>query len=190
MPESLKLEQARRQQAQSDARYRRLMDNSAVAMCIADADGRFEIVNKAMCRFFGYTEEQMLAKDWGELVIPEMREAVLAEYHQFLAGETDYQRSIKECLNSGGERIWGDFSISCLRKPNGRLEQLLLYSDGAYELPTPDDSTWYLSDLVGPFTRLAQSPDWSLDTLIDQLRSHAQNRYFDDDCSLVRLRFS
>ena len=81
------------------------MDNSAVAMCIADADGRFEIVNKAMCRFFGYTEEQMLAKDWGELVIPEMREAVLAEYHQFLAGETDYQRSIKECLNSGGERI-------------------------------------------------------------------------------------
>jgi PAS domain S-box-containing protein len=54
-----------------------------------------------------------------------MREAVLAEYHQFLAGETDYRRSIKECLNSGGERIWGDFSISCLRKPNGRLESFI-----------------------------------------------------------------
>jgi hypothetical protein len=37
---------------------------------------------------------------------------------------------------------------------------------------------------------LAQSLDWSLDTLIDQLKSHAQNRYLDDDCSLVRLTFS
>jgi sigma-B regulation protein RsbU (phosphoserine phosphatase) len=82
----------------------------------------------------------------------------------------------------------GEFSSATTIVAPG--SQLLLYSDGAYELPTPDDSTWSLGDLVGLFTRLAQSPDWSLDTLIDQLRSHAQNRYFDDDCSLVRLRFS
>lgn len=68
--------------------------------------------------------------------------------------------------------------------------QLLLYSDGAYELPTPDDSTWSLDDLVGLFARLAQSPDWSLDTLLDQLKAHAKNRYLDDDCSLVRMTFS
>ena len=82
----------------------------------------------------------------------------------------------------------GEFSSATTIVAPG--SQLLLYSDGAYELPTPDDSTWSLSDLVGLFTRLAQSADWSLDTLIDQLKSHAQNRYLGDDCSLVRLTFS
>jgi hypothetical protein len=41
----------------------------------------------------------------------------------------------------------GDFSsATTIVAPDS---QLLLYSDGAYELPTPDDSTWPLSDWSG-----------------------------------------
>lgn len=118
-------ESARLKQANADARYRRLMDSSPVAMCVADAEGRFEVVNDAMCRFFGYDAEAMRAKNWRELVVPEALDAELKEYGSFIAGDVDYQRSMKQCLTATGGRVWGDFSISCVRAPDGKAESFI-----------------------------------------------------------------
>ncbi len=118
-------DEARRRQSEADARYRRLIDNSPVAMCVAGAEGHFEVVNDAMCRFFGYDADTMRAMDWRKLIAPERLDAELAEYQKFLTGEIDLQREVKECVNAGGERIWGDFSISCLRGSSGELESFI-----------------------------------------------------------------
>lgn len=37
-------------------------------------------------------------------------------------------------------------------------------------------------------TRTEASADWSLDTLIDQLRAVTAAGIFDDDCSLISMR--
>jgi sigma-B regulation protein RsbU (phosphoserine phosphatase) len=118
-------EEALRRQSEADARYRRLIDNAPVAMCVADAEGRFEVVNDAMGRVFGYDAETMRAMDWRNLVAPETLESELTEYQKFLTGEIDVQRAVKECVRADGERIWGDFSISCLRTPAGELESFI-----------------------------------------------------------------
>ena len=118
-------EESRRRQSESDARYRRLIESSPVAMCVADAEGHFEVVNEAMCSYFGYDADAMRAMDWRDLVPPEHRESELADYRRFLTGEIDVERGIKEGVNADGERIWGDFSINCLRKPNGELESFI-----------------------------------------------------------------
>ena len=118
-------EEALRRQSDADARYRRLIDNSPVAMNVADADGRLEVVNEAMCRFFGYDAETLLAMDWRMLFPPERLDVEFDEYRRFLTGEIDFQREIKPCVDAKGERIWGDFSISCLRRANGELESFI-----------------------------------------------------------------
>jgi sigma-B regulation protein RsbU (phosphoserine phosphatase) len=67
--------------------------------------------------------------------------------------------------------------------------QVLLYSDGVFELPLPQGKQWSLAQFVELCSELAGSPDWSLDDLITQLRSLTVAGLFSDDCSLVLLNF-
>ena len=65
--------------------------------------------------------------------------------------------------------------------------QILLYSDGVYELTSDSGELTSLSDFIALCTRLVQSPDWSVDTIIAELHSIIKPRSFDDDCTLVLL---
>lgn len=66
---------------------------------------------------------------------------------------------------------------------------LLIYSDGAFELPAPEGLHWDLQDFVELCARTARTPDWTLDDLVDELRNRSDTGEFDDDCTLVRVSF-
>ena len=79
------------------------------------------------------------------------------------------------------------FSTGAYTVPPGT--DLLLYSDGALDLPVHSGGEFLRTDFVDLCTALAQETDWSLDTLIEALRASSLAGQFDDDCSLVLLRF-
>jgi CHASE1-domain containing sensor protein len=64
---------------------------------------------------------------------------------------------------------------------------LLLYSDGAFELALPGGGHWALEDFIDLCARTARSPDWTLEDLVGQLRNRSETGHFDDDCTLVRV---
>jgi sigma-B regulation protein RsbU (phosphoserine phosphatase) len=64
---------------------------------------------------------------------------------------------------------------------------IVLYSDGAFELTLPDGGYWTLAGFTGVCERAAATPDWTLDTLIADLLRETESGYFEDDCTLVRL---
>jgi CHASE1-domain containing sensor protein len=64
---------------------------------------------------------------------------------------------------------------------------LLIYSDGVFELPPSNGRSWDLEDFIDLSARTARSPDWTLDDLVDQLKTRSETAGFDDDCTLVRL---
>jgi len=65
--------------------------------------------------------------------------------------------------------------------------ELLIYSDGAYELALPGGRRWALEDFIDLCAGTARSPHWTLEGLVGQLRSRTETGQFDDDCTLVRL---
>ena len=65
---------------------------------------------------------------------------------------------------------------------------LLLYSDGAFELTLRDGGWLTLPAFVELCTAMAASPDWTLDMLIGELLRRSELGLFEDDCTLVRLR--
>lgn len=69
--------------------------------------------------------------------------------------------------------------------------QILIYSDGAYELPKPEGAEEVLchNDFVDLCATAAKRPDWSLDALVDRLQALTPDGHFEDDCALVLLRF-
>jgi sigma-B regulation protein RsbU (phosphoserine phosphatase) len=80
-----------------------------------------------------------------------------------------------------------EFDCNTVTVPVGT--QMLLYSDGTFDLPMPGSAHWALADFVDLCTALAGSPDWSLDDLIIELRALTVAGLFSDDCSLVLLNF-
>lgn len=115
-------EEARRRQSEADARYRRLMDNSAVGMCMVTQEGRYEAVNAALCDFFGYDEPTLTRMTWQELTAGETLERDLRLAEDVLAGRRDHYRVTKQYIHADGHLIWGDLSVSALRDAGGQVE--------------------------------------------------------------------
>jgi len=80
-----------------------------------------------------------------------------------------------------------EFTSRAYRVPPGC--RILLHSDGASELALADNQQLSLVDFKHVTTRLAGSPDWSLDELIEELRAMTPTGVFEDDCSMIQLRF-
>ena len=119
------LRQARIHKIRSDARFRRLLDNSNIGMCLITPDGGFDTVNPAVCEFFGYDAETLRTKTWQELTHPDYLDADAARVEQIAAGDIDSYRMIKQYIHADGHPIWGDLAVSCLRTPDGSVERYI-----------------------------------------------------------------
>ncbi|WP_313676696.1 CHASE domain-containing protein [Mycolicibacterium sp.] len=64
---------------------------------------------------------------------------------------------------------------------------VLLYSDGAFELVLTGGARLTLDQFIDLCARTARSPQWTLDDLVGQLRDRSENGDFHDDCTLVRI---
>ncbi len=67
--------------------------------------------------------------------------------------------------------------------------QLLIYSDGAFELDS-EHPPMRLGEFTNLVSRLAASPRWSLDQLVHRLQDRTSTGSFEDDCSLILLNFA
>ena len=65
--------------------------------------------------------------------------------------------------------------------------EILLYSDGAFELTLPGNEPWSLRDFTDLYTHTTTAPDWTLDQFIARLQDRSESGMFEDDCTLVRL---
>ena len=115
-------EDARRSRAEADARYRQIVDSSAIGMSLVTPDGRYEEINQALCDFLGYDAETLKTKTWQELTTGDTLERDLRKVEDCLAGRIDHYRLTKQYIHADGHLIWGDLSVSCVRDANGHVE--------------------------------------------------------------------
>ncbi|MGV1006102.1 MAG: PAS domain S-box protein [Candidatus Nanopelagicales bacterium] len=119
------LEKARKLQAKADERYRKSMDNSAVAMCLIGLDGGFVEVNDALCQLSGFAAETLMQKTFREFIAPEYFEASLEKALDMMGGRFDSYRMLKQYVHAEGRRLWGDLSMSCIRDEHGDVEYFI-----------------------------------------------------------------
>ena len=67
--------------------------------------------------------------------------------------------------------------------------RILIYSDGAYEFTRSDDRQFSWRDFKTLSTRLADTQDLSLATLVRELQALSPTGAFEDDCSMIELTF-
>ncbi|MCB9408854.1 PAS domain S-box protein [Mycolicibacterium sp.] len=80
-----------------------------------------------------------------------------------------------------------EFTSGTYQVPHGC--RILVHSDGASEIVLADGRQLTLAAFRELADRVAESQDWSLDDLIDELRAATPSGEFEDDCSLILLKF-
>ncbi len=117
-------EEARRQQAIADARYRRSMDTAAIGMCLLAPDGAFLEVNPVLCAMLGYDAETLTTLTWQQVTAAESLSVGDEERRAVFEGRQDSYRIVKQYLHADGRRIWADVSVNCVRDEHGQVEGL------------------------------------------------------------------
>ncbi|MGI9125883.1 MAG: CHASE domain-containing protein, partial [Mycobacterium sp.] len=100
------------------------------------------------------------------------------------AGGSDPIRLPSESIPIG---VMEDTVFETRCQPLPAATELLIYSDGAFELTLRDGRPWNLEDFIDLCTRTAAAPDWSLDALIKDIRDRCTSGVLEDDCTLVRV---
>ena len=149
---------------QSEELFRSAFEYAAVAVSMADSDGRFTNVNPAYCELFGYSREEMLSKTIAEVTYPDdIGAESLRQYKQLMKGEIDVIRTEKRYVRKDGSVIRDLLNCTMVRDADG---------DPLHAIAQIQDITATRSAMVGlaeseekfkDFTELASDWTWETD---------------------------
>ena len=77
--ESMQIENALRAEKEKAQKY---LDIAGVILVVLDSNGKINLINQKGCEILGYSEEQILGKNWFKNFIPERYRAQLEKNHQ------------------------------------------------------------------------------------------------------------
>jgi len=81
-----------------------------------------------------------------------------------------------------------EFQSATYTVPPG--QDLLVYSDGAFEFELPEGRQWTLAQFIDMCAETAAGDTgWTLESLVSRLRALSGSGLFDDDCTVMRLSF-
>lgn len=104
---------AERKLAESEIRYKTVLDNSLAAIYMFQDGGYFSYVNPRMVSLLGYDNaDEILGKPFWEIIASDDRETVKARGLEREQGEISPRRYTYRMLKKNGEEIWVDMRAS------------------------------------------------------------------------------
>ncbi|HEX4672964.1 MAG TPA: PAS domain S-box protein [Solirubrobacteraceae bacterium] len=114
-------ERRRRDQALAEAedRFRSAFDNAPIGMALVSPDGRFIKVNRALCDLTGYSETDLLVRNFQAITHLDDLDADLAYLQDVLADRRRSYQMEKRYHHADGHIIWVTLSVSLVRDADG-----------------------------------------------------------------------
>lgn len=122
------IEQARRhvvELQESEARFRSAFDYAAIGMALVDTQGHWLQVNRSLCEITGYSETELLTRDYQAITHQEDLNAALAQMEQLLEGRMPALHLEKRYLHKQGHPVWVHWSASRALDPATKSERLI-----------------------------------------------------------------
>jgi diguanylate cyclase (GGDEF)-like protein/PAS domain S-box-containing protein len=100
--------------------------NHAAGMALISPIGHWLQVNRALCQMLGFTEAELLQKNFQELTHPDDLPDDLVHIYQVLEGKTKVVQREKRYLNRNGHEFWVLQSASLVSNAEGEPQHLIL----------------------------------------------------------------
>jgi PAS domain S-box-containing protein len=101
------------------------MDKAPIGKALVHTDGRFAKVNAALCQLLGYTEDELLARDFQSITHPDDLAGDLTHLRSLLDGRAISYQMDKRYFHRDGRVIWVQLSVSVVRRVDGSIEYLV-----------------------------------------------------------------
>jgi two-component system cell cycle sensor histidine kinase/response regulator CckA len=109
----------------SEERFRSAFDNASIGFAIADLNRRLIQVNPQYCELTGYSEDELIGRDFADITHPEDRDANQDHMDAVVSGRLKASRFEKRYIRKGGDVIWVQLSVSAIHDARGRPCQTL-----------------------------------------------------------------
>ena len=109
----------RRHIAESEMRFRNAMEYSAIGMAVVDTYGQWLQVNKSLCHFLGYSQEELHRMTFQQVTWHEDLAEDLAQLDRLVRGEINSYSLEKRYCTRGGEVVWALLAVSLVRHDDG-----------------------------------------------------------------------
>jgi len=106
---------------ESEARLRAIFDSAPVGIAIADAGGRYLIVNRAQCEMLGYSEAELLQRTYADITHPVDVSANLDLNKRMQSGEISVGSMEKRYVHKDGHVFWVLLTIGLVRTAGGEV---------------------------------------------------------------------
>ena len=109
----------------SEGRWKRIVDNSAIGIAVADLEGRFEIANAAFQRLIGFTEEELRERSFLDITESQFREQNSTLTLELLRGGRDQFNIEKQYRCKDGRVVWARNNVSLLPGADGTPRNIM-----------------------------------------------------------------
>lgn len=115
---ALRMKNALKLQQEADNTLKKLVEEVGVGIARLNLQGQFEYANPDCCRFFGYTEEELLNKNVFDLTHPDDHDTDAKCWAQLLARETNDVVKEKRFLNKQNQINWAQEKVTLVEDSN------------------------------------------------------------------------
>jgi diguanylate cyclase (GGDEF)-like protein/PAS domain S-box-containing protein len=99
--------------------FEQIFERSPVGTGLLDREGRWLLVNRALCEITGYTAEELIGKRFDGIIHPEDTYNDSDQREQLLAGDIAAYRVEKRYFDASGETVLAILSVSLVRDGDG-----------------------------------------------------------------------
>ncbi|MFG1398033.1 sensor domain-containing diguanylate cyclase [Roseixanthobacter pseudopolyaromaticivorans] len=154
--------------------------NAPIGITLVDLDGKFLRANPAACRLFGYSEEELQARDFQSLTYPEDLSLDLEHLAEIKAGIISEYEMDKRYVRPDGSIIWAQLNVALVRNEDGTprcfISQIHDVSEERALIQELDHKRKQLEEANQKLTQLA-----SLDPLTGTLNRRALRQRLDQE---------
>lgn len=99
--------------------FRYTFEQAAVGMAGYDLEGRRLRVNQRFCEMVGYSESELVGRNFADITHPDTRAADLAAIPRLTSGELPFYQTEKRYIRKDGSLLWACLTVSTVRDATG-----------------------------------------------------------------------
>ncbi len=100
---------------ESDERFRTFFNHASTGLSISSLEGRYVMVNSALCKMLGYRENELLGRKVKDVTRLEGWDEEAGGIWEVLSGKKKSLQITKQYVHKKGHTIWGLHSLSLVR---------------------------------------------------------------------------